>query len=170
MGTSVRYAQALAGLARERGLSKAVLSQVLAFSAVLSETGVSLATLSPGERERLIDHLLPDDGTSLTRAFLHVLAKDGAIEMLPDIARALADIVEGKHRQIRVTSAVPLSAREKRHVLAKVRALVGTDKGIQYTVDPAVLGGVVIAVGDSEWDFSVRGAIARMRDEVTHEY
>ncbi|MEW6244546.1 MAG: ATP synthase F1 subunit delta [Bacillota bacterium] len=170
MGTSVRYAQALAGLARERGLSNAVLSQLLAFSAALSETGVSLAALSPGERDRLIDHLLPGDGPSLARAFLHVLAKDGAIDMLPEVVETLADIVEGKHRQIRVTSAVPLSAQEKRYVLARVRALAGADVSVQYAVDPGVLGGVVIAAGDTEWDFSVRGAIARMRDEVTHEY
>ncbi len=65
-----------------------------------------------------------------------------------------------------VTSAAPLSADETAAISARIEALTGTTVSLRTAVDPALIGGVTVRIGDRLIDASVRGRLERLRDRI----
>ncbi len=65
-----------------------------------------------------------------------------------------------------VTSALPLSETEQEAVKGDVLAKVGTQASVTFRVDPSILGGLVIKVGDKVLDNSVAGQLNTMRENL----
>ena len=65
-----------------------------------------------------------------------------------------------------VTSASPLSADETAAISARIEALIGTTVSLRTTVDPDLIGGVTVRIGDRLIDASVRGRLERLRDRI----
>ena len=65
-----------------------------------------------------------------------------------------------------VTSAAPLSPDEARAVGARVQAMTGKQVRLSATVDPDLIGGLIVRVGDQWIDASVRGRLERLRDQL----
>ena len=63
-----------------------------------------------------------------------------------------------------VTSAVPLTEDEKDTVREEVLAKIGSQATVTFRVDPAILGGLVIRVGDKVIDGSVAGKVEALRE------
>ena len=65
-----------------------------------------------------------------------------------------------------VTSALPLTAEEKESVKQDVLARVGDQATVTFRVDPAILGGLIVRVGDKVLDGSVSGQLESMRQSL----
>jgi F-type H+-transporting ATPase subunit b len=65
-----------------------------------------------------------------------------------------------------VTSALPLTAEEKESVKQDVLAQVGDQATVTFRVDPAILGGLIVRVGDKVLDGSVSGQLESMRQSL----
>ena len=65
-----------------------------------------------------------------------------------------------------VTSAVPLVDAERRALEARLRARHGDDLPIGYRVDPAILGGLVVRVGDQMVDGSLSSKLNQLRQAI----
>jgi F-type H+-transporting ATPase subunit b len=65
-----------------------------------------------------------------------------------------------------VTSALPLSADEKQQVEKDVLAKIGPQAAVSFRVDPAILGGLVVRVGDKVLDGSVAGRLENLRQNL----
>ena len=65
-----------------------------------------------------------------------------------------------------VTSALPLTAEEKESVKQDVLSKIGDQATVTFRVDPAILGGLVIRVGDKVLDGSVSGQLESMRQSL----
>ena len=65
-----------------------------------------------------------------------------------------------------VTSALPLTAEEKDAVMQDVLSKVGDQATVTFRVDPAILGGLIIRVGDKVLDGSVSGQLESMRQSL----
>lgn len=68
--------------------------------------------------------------------------------------------------EVRVKSAVPLTDDERATLESKLQARFGEALGFEYVVDPAVLGGVLVRVGDQIIDGSVAGKLAALREHL----
>lgn len=66
-----------------------------------------------------------------------------------------------------VTSAVPLTDDERKAIEARLTARYGNDLPITYEVDPGILGGLVVRVGDRMVDGSVAAKLGRLRQSLT---
>ncbi len=66
----------------------------------------------------------------------------------------------------KVTSAVPLTDGEKSALETKMRAQFGKDLQFDYLTDRAILGGVIIRVGDKVIDGSVAGKLAALEEKL----
>ena len=64
------------------------------------------------------------------------------------------------------TSAAPLSQDEVRALTARVEQLTGGRVELDLQVDPSLLGGLVVRVGDRLIDGSVRGRLERLRNQL----
>ncbi len=65
-----------------------------------------------------------------------------------------------------VTSAAPLAADETTAIGARIEALAGTTVSLRTVVDPALIGGVTVRIGDQLIDASVRGRLERLRSRI----
>ena len=75
-------------------------------------------------------------------------------------------VMEGKSlsgASAEVTSALPLTAPEQETVKKDILSKVGSQASVTFRVDPAILGGLVIRVGDKVLDSSVAGQLESMR-------
>ena len=66
-----------------------------------------------------------------------------------------------------VTSAAPLSEADSRAISERLAAMTGGRVEVELAVDPALLGGVVVRMGDRLLDGSVRGRLERLRARLT---
>ena len=65
-----------------------------------------------------------------------------------------------------VTSALPLTADEKESVKQDVLAQIGDQATVTFRVDPTILGGLIVRVGDKVLDGSVSGQLESMRQSL----
>jgi F-type H+-transporting ATPase subunit delta len=65
-----------------------------------------------------------------------------------------------------VTSAAPLSPDEAKAVGSRVEAMTGKQVRLTAAVDPELIGGLVVRVGDQWIDASVRGRLERLREQL----
>ncbi|MFN7174290.1 MAG: F0F1 ATP synthase subunit delta [Thermaurantiacus tibetensis] len=130
----------LAALVRDRLLSRA-------------EVGAGLAAVA----ERL---KLPE----LVRKFLGVLAANGRAALLPEVIRAYRARLAAHRGEetAQVIAAHALTAAQKKALAAKLKARTGKDMALEVTVDPAILGGLVVRIGSEQIDASVRTRLERL--------
>lgn len=164
------YAQALFELARERDeleTARHALEGVARAAAGdrrwrwLTESPV----LSPASREAALDLLLQEDVSPLVRRFLHVLVRKGRGTLLPAVVREfgrLADEAEGI-REAEVTTSMPLDQESREALQRRLEAWTEGRVRLRERVDPSILGGLIVRVGDRRLDGSVRSRLEEMR-------
>jgi F-type H+-transporting ATPase subunit delta len=96
------------------------------------------------------------DGT--TANFLGVLARNRRLAQLPGVIRAF-NMLSARHRgeiDAEVTSAHKLDAGQVDAIRQNLRTRMGRDIAVDLTVDPAILGGLVVKIGSQMIDGSIR--------------
>ena len=118
------------------------------------------------EKYRIVDAVCRD-ATPIFKNFLKTLAKRGRGELLRDVRRRCRQIdAERKGRvAVRVATAAPLSEEAKASLAAKLRKLVGGEPELVAVVDPELIGGVIVRVGDKVYDASIATQLNNARQE-----
>jgi F-type H+-transporting ATPase subunit delta len=102
------------------------------------------------------------------RNLVLLLVRRGRIEQLPRVAAEFARLDDRRNGLIHATatSAAPLGPDEIRSVTARLEELTGGRVVLETAVDPDLLGGIVVRVGDRLIDGSVRGRLERLRNQL----
>ncbi len=121
------------------------------------------------ERQKALEEILPEGIQEGVRNFLFVLLKERHLNLLDDIIVEFEHIVRRgpEARVARVISAVPLTEEEKAQVRERLIKRFGGDLEFDFRVDPRILGGLVIKVGDEVIDGSLASKLAAMRSQLT---
>ena len=172
-GTSARrYAQAVFEIALESDDLELWLDDLtqLADSITNEELRQTLSAprISMSQKETLIRESLGSSVGPLALNLMALLASRGLVEMLPGIAdryQEMLDIHQGVERA-EVVSAVSLTGEQQQHVTRMLNDLSGKDVRLTTRVDPEILGGLVIRVGDKVMDGSARARLQNMRREL----
>ncbi|MBU6267243.1 MAG: F0F1 ATP synthase subunit delta [Sphingomonadales bacterium] len=159
-----RYASALFDLAAEQGAVTAVESDLESLGAAITATPdlagmIRNPRVSRADAARAMDAVSGVIGLSpLTKNFLGVLAGNGRLSALPEIVRAFASIAAAQRGEVtaEVTSAHPLSDEQVSALAAKLKAREGKEVKITASVDPEILGGLVVRIGSRQIDSSIR--------------
>ena len=116
------------------------------------------------EKSRIIDRLTVGRMQPTTTNVLHVLARHGRLGLLGAVVAAAERRAEERdgRRQATFTSAVPLDAAEQARVVAGVEKALAARLVPRFVVDPAIIGGLVVRVGDTIYDQSVATGLARL--------
>jgi F-type H+-transporting ATPase subunit delta len=159
-----RYATALFGLARDQDQIDAVSRSLDTVEQAMAESADFRALLtSPlvgrGDSARAIAALAPTLALDpLTANFLSVLAGNGRLGELKNVSRSVRALA-ARHRgetTAEVTSARPLSDTQIAALKTKLKARVGRDVAIDASVDPSLLGGLVVRLGSQMIDASIK--------------
>ncbi len=144
--------------------------QLTALQGALKRDGAlraSLADANVPTRDKLdgLDQSLPSRLSGDVRKFVGTLLEAGQLDQLDAI---LVEFGRLAHRQperriARVTSAVPLTRDEEEAMRAKLAERFGAGLEFQFDVDPALIGGVYLRVGDQVIDGTVAGKLEALR-------
>jgi F-type H+-transporting ATPase subunit delta len=119
-----------------------------------------------GARKALLDDAMPADVDLPVRNLLYSLAQRGDLPLLGEIAAALrvrlTRVAEAATR-VEVVSAVPLTEEERTMLASKLASQYGAGLEFTYRVDPEILGGLVVRIGDKLIDGSVASKLAAMK-------
>ncbi len=121
------------------------------------------------QKEELLRRVVPADARPETQNFVKLLASKNHVHLLPQIiAEFDRRAKQGPQSHLaQVTSAVELTAEEKRALESKLRAKFGADTAFEYAVDSAIIGGVIVRVGDKVLDGSVAGKLAVLKEKLS---
>jgi F-type H+-transporting ATPase subunit delta len=113
----------------------------------------------------LVDKILPGDVDRPVRNLLYTVVQRGDLALLEGIIEALRARVrqrEAGPTEVEIVSAVPLTDDERQMLVAKLEEQHGA-LTIRYRVDPQILGGLIVRIGDELIDNSVASRLAAMR-------
>lgn len=172
-----RYSEALFEIAQEEQNYEKYLDDLQKFSAVVQgNVNLREVLFNPvfdrEEKKAVVGELLQMIGVSdISANFLKLLVDKGRISILDDILSAyqqLMDQVLNKAR-VNVKTAFPLSG----DLVAKIKtALEGlTKKQVEMVIeeDPSLLGGIVVKIGDTLYDGSVKSQLSKIRELLGEE-
>jgi F-type H+-transporting ATPase subunit delta len=165
-----RYASALFDLARDQRQIEAVakslesLGQALVDSKDFNEL-VTSPLVSREEAGKAFAALAPQLNLDpITTNFLGVLARNGRKNEIRAVIRAFRRLA-AEHRgetTAEVVTARPLNDDQVSALKAQLRTRVGREVAIDATVDPDILGGIVVKLGSQQIDASIRTKLNRL--------
>ena len=165
-----RYASALFDLARDErhidavGRSLDALNQALADSKDFSEL-VTSPLVSREAAGKAFASLAPGLGLDpVTSNFLGVLARNGRKNQLQPVIRAFRRLAAENRGETTadVVTARPLGDDQVAALKQQLRARAGRDVTIDASVDPEILGGIVVKLGSQQIDASIRTKLNRL--------
>ena len=163
------YAAALYEAAGDAGRTREVDRDFRAFLGELSENRLVLKALAnpaiPREaKKRVIMRLLEGSEELLKNAAL-VLTDRGRINLLADTALAYAELVAAEDRilTVEVTTAVELDDSQVEALRERISAAVGHEAKVVATVDPDIIGGLVLKARGVLLDASIRRRLDDIR-------
>lgn len=169
-----RYARALALLCDERGDADAVRAALQQTVATLNAAPEALAfltnpTLPHEPRTNLLATLLKELGvTGTAEAFVKLMLDNGRVGSLAATLAEFAAIQDARsgRAEAQLTSAVAMEPKAVARVAAAIKRLIGKEVQVTASVDPELLGGVVVRVGNTVWDSSVRNHLNRLHNQL----
>lgn len=168
---SLQYANALADVALVQGAADAALKQLSDFGAAYAVSADLRNFLtSPGvpreAKHGVIEKIAARLGAGkIIRNFLFVVSDHQRTHLLPEITSAFEEVVRQRQgiAEAEISSAVELSAAQKKRFTQTLERITGKKIEATYSLDPALLGGAVIRVGDTIYDGSVRNSLNELR-------
>ena len=173
-GTAARrYAQAVFDMADEQGTLDAWERDLGRLADALNDPTLATFFDSPqipaGQKRDTARRLLGDQGQPLTLNLVGLLIERGRFALLPKLYTSFHDLLLARRGIVvgEVTTAVPLTAAEMETVRAHLRTIThGQDVEVRTKVDPSIIGGIVVRIGDQLLDGSVTNKLRRLRDQL----
>jgi ATP synthase F1 delta subunit len=167
------YAEALLAAARDQGRVDAVREELGEFvEAVESSDELRSLLRNPQiephvKRDALAAALA--DAEPLVRNTLLLLAEKGRLGEVGEIRGELERLIAVQERvlELELTTAVELSDEEAAKVVGQIEQAAGRKVEATRSVDPDLIGGIVIQAGSQRLDASVRGRLDQLRQELT---
>jgi F-type H+-transporting ATPase subunit delta len=163
------YADALYAAAREAERTLEVDRDFQALLGELSENRLLLQTLAnpaiPRDaKKRVIARLLEGSETLLRNAAL-VLTEHGRFSLVADMASAYAELAAAEERilTVEVTTAVALDDAQVEALRERLSAAVGQEANVVATVDPEIIGGLILKARGVLLDASIRRRLEDIR-------
>jgi F-type H+-transporting ATPase subunit delta len=172
-GIARTYAEALFAAAEKAGTVDDVCEEFLALLDAFNqrpdlEVFLSGAAVGRDARATALDHVFKDKASQTFYAFLQVLNGHERLELIRPVARALRDLADEKARRIRVyvTSAVPMGEDQLTNIRSLLEEKMALKPVMVASVDPSLLGGMKVRVGDLQYDGSVKTRIDNLRNQI----
>jgi len=168
------YAESLLNAAQKNGQEQAILEE---FRSLLDdvltpnpqfEMVLSGAAVGRTAREKLIQQVFENRASPLFYNFLRVLNDHERLDLLRAIALSVRELHDERERRVRVqvATAVPLGDAQRTRLHAEIQDTLHLQPVFDEKVDPDLLGGMRVRVGDWQFDASVVTELENLRKEI----
>jgi F-type H+-transporting ATPase subunit delta len=168
------YARALFNAAKDAGRIDEVRDQLTTFVQAVDEVTelrslIRNPELDPPTKAAALDDVL-EGADELLRNFVRVVTEKGRAAQLDEITREYEALVAAEEQilSVELTTAYELSDDEADSILKQIEQASGRRVEAARTVDPDLIGGLVLRAGSLEVDSSVRGRLDRLRRDLAH--
>jgi F-type H+-transporting ATPase subunit delta len=166
------YARSLFAVAKEQDRLDEIKEQLAEFSKAVEESrDLSLFFFSPyfttQEKKDGLDKAL-DDADDTFRNFLGVLLDNHRMPVIHRVRRAYDELWAEEHKllPVDVTTAIELEDDVVKRIGERVGEQTGKEIELNAHVDPDIIGGIVLRVGNSVLDASIRNRLDQLRRHV----
>jgi F-type H+-transporting ATPase subunit delta len=172
LGIASRYASALFELAKDAGALKALESDTTALTETLAASAdlramIASPVISREDQARAIAAIGAKLGlNTLTANTLALMADKRRLFVLPQFVANLADLIAEEKGEMtaEVTAARALSAAQSKKLAETLKARVGKTVKLKTTVDESLIGGLVVKLGSTMIDTSVKAKLAALQN------
>jgi F-type H+-transporting ATPase subunit delta len=171
-GIASRYAQAVFDLAREEGMLDGVEADLNTLEAALSDSAdlrslISSPIYTREEQGAAIGAIAARMGlTPVMRNVLGLMAQKRRLFVLPQLVAVLRERLSQARGEVmaEVVSAQPLTPEQERSLGEMLAAREGKRIRLRTSVDPSLIGGLVVRLGSRMIDTSIRAKLGRLQN------
>jgi F-type H+-transporting ATPase subunit delta len=165
------YAQAFMGVAAKSANATGMVEEVAAIvddvldSFPQLEKALRSELIAPEEKERMLDRVFGARVSNEVLNFLKVLSRHERLGLLRSIARILKQL-DARRRgltEVEVRVAKVLDDSLRTEILNRLRGMLGGEPVLRVAVDPSLIAGMVIRIGDRVYDSSVHTQLEHVR-------
>jgi F-type H+-transporting ATPase subunit delta len=166
---SSRYSKAILSLAIDQSKAAAVNEDMKSILVTVSKNKELRNFLSnplvKADQKRNGLHQIFKDAGDVTRKTFDLLVTNKRTDILLDVATSYIVLFEemNKREIATVTTAVEITADLEKKVLAKAKELAGKEVTLDKVIDPTILGGFILRVGDREINASVSNKLGELK-------
>lgn len=168
------YSQALFEVSTGRDATAEVLEEIAMLGKLASEDRefanfLSSPMVDAKDRQSAIDKMFRGRLSDVVVDTLQVVNRKGRLALLPAIAEQYRQLLRDRDQRVEVLvwTAVPLSEALRSEIRAVAARYTGREPDLRETVDPSLIGGLVLEVGDRKVDGSVLFEISKYRQRFT---
>ena len=172
---ALRYAKAILNLAKDsKAESKVNDDMILVAKTIAENKELDVVLHSPvikmEDKRKVLDAVFGGKVNNITLGLFHLLEDNKRMDLLEEVSKKYTIIYDHlKNIEVaKVTTAVPLTAAIEKQVMAKVVALTGNKATLENIVNPNILGGFILRVGDVQYDASISNYLNELRKEFDH--
>jgi len=167
----------MADIALAQGAAEPAAKQLHEFAAAYAQsaelrTFLASPAVSTEAKHAVIEKIVARLGASkIIRNFLLVIADHRRTQLIPEVIAAFHEVIRQRQgvAEAVVSTAVEVSAAQKKEMAATLARLTGRKIEAKYALDPALLGGAVVRIGDTIYDGSLRSRLNEMRARLAAE-
>ncbi|UWY29289.1 ATP synthase F1 subunit delta [Flavobacterium sp. TR2] len=171
---AIRYAKAILDLANSKGVAEAVNNDMKSIASAI-ETNEELSTFiqNPTTTVEVKEGALLEvfaNVNGVTKGLFRLLFENKRFEILDAIAVEYNKLFDENNgvEVAKVTTAIPMDAALEAKVLAKVATLSDKKITIENIVDPSIIGGFILRIGDNQYNASVANRLQVLKRELSN--
>src|SRR5262249_50226350 len=119
------------------------------------------------QRAEMILSLITTDNKPIQN-FIQILAENNRLLLLPEIAKFFDELITEHEKKLDadIYSVVKLDEDNKKKLMQKLSEKTGRDVHLRCHIEPDLIGGLLIRMGDRVIDYSIRGELNRMKQQL----
>lgn len=168
-----RYARALFELAVEMSLLDQVDGELRELAEIIEQNNelryiLNHPNITLSAKKDVLEKILKDNISDISKHFLYLLVDRRRQDLLSDIQREFSRLAD-EARQIveaRLTSAASLTSTQEEKLKQVIERFTGKNVRLLTEVDPDLIGGAKLQIGDRVMDGSISTALKKMREEL----
>ena len=171
---AIRYAKAILDLANSKGVAEVVNNDMKSIASTI-ESNLELSTFiqNPTTKVEVKESALLEvfaNVNGVTKGLFHLLFENKRFEILEAIAVEYSRVFDESNgiEVAKVTTAIPMDAALEAKVIAKVSTLSDKKITIENIVDPSIIGGFILRIGDQQYNASVANRLQVLKRELSN--
>jgi len=174
---ALRYAKAVLNLAKDKNLEEAVNEDLLLIASTLeSNPNLQNTLLNPvvkaDVKKRILIQLFDSKVNGITLGLINLLIENKRLNLLLAIAKEYVIIYDFDMgiEIAKITTAVPLTKNLEKKILEKIKTLTDKAVTIKNMINPNLIGGFILRIGDKQYDASITGKLNLLKREFEDNY